>query len=241
MIRNPFRKPYVFSKKWALWITIGIPLILYIDLTDSNAKRSDDVSTSTTVILIFLVIPWITVRIVRAFQGKSPQGKTYNNDGEVIEGEVLNLKFGYRPRVLVQARLLNGVVEFPTDKIAIEEIESIKLKDPRPLSHKFSAGLVGASLYSLMIYLDWRLAYNYLHSLGILHLFVSMCSVFLLLTIIMPIITKQNLVIKSYDGKTIIMPFSKSLNGLSAMNEITRINRFKKKVKKAQKRLAPKR
>jgi len=39
MARNPFRKPYIFSKKWAIWFVVGIPFILYADLTDASAKK----------------------------------------------------------------------------------------------------------------------------------------------------------------------------------------------------------
>lgn len=241
MMRNPFRKPYVFSKKWAIWLVVGVPFILYADLTDASAKKSEVVSTTLVVFVIFVIFPWSLMRIIRALKGKSPQGKTYDNNGEVIEGEVLNLKIGYRPRVPVQARLVNRVVEFPNGKIVIEEIASFKVKDPRPLSRTWPIRIVALALLSSMIYYLYRLAYNFYHSLGILQPFLIYWFIILLSFIISPLITKQNLVIKSRDGNTLSMSYSKSLNPLSALNEATRINRFRKKVKKAQKRLPPKR
>jgi len=241
MIRNPFRKPYVFSKKWAIWLAVGVPFILYADLTAATAKKSDVVSTTLLVFVIFVLLPWILMRITRTLKGKSPQGKTYDTEGEVIEGEVLNLKFGYRPRVPVHARLVNGVVEFPTGKIAIEEIKSFKVKDPRPLSRTWPIRIVGLSLLSSMIFYFYRLAYNFYHSLAILQPFLIYFSIILLSFILLPFIAKQNLVIKTHDGNILSMPFSKSLNPLSAYFEGTRIQRFRKKVKKAQKRLPPKR
>ena len=133
MARNPFRKPYIFSKKWAIWFVVGIPFILYADLTDASAKKSDGVSTTIFVLVIFALIPWAIMRISRALRGNSPQGKTYDDDGDVIDGEILNLNLGYRPRVRVQARLVDGVLEIPAGKIAVGDIKSIKAKDPRSL------------------------------------------------------------------------------------------------------------
>jgi len=152
MIRNPFRKPYVFSKKWAVWLVVGVPFILYADLTDPSAKKSDVVSTTLLALFISVLAPWVIMRISRALKGKSPQGKTYDEDGTVIDGEVLNLKLGYRPRVRVQARLINGVVEIPEGKIAVAEIKSIKAKDPRALFAKLPFQIIKLALWLLYLY-----------------------------------------------------------------------------------------
>ncbi len=133
MARNPFSKPYVFSKKWAIWSVIVIPFALYAALTAPDARKSNLISTSLLVPVVWVLLPWSLMRISRASMGKSPQGKTYDGDGDVIDGEVLNLNLGYRPRVRVRARLINGVVEIPTAKIAVVNIKSIKAKDPRSL------------------------------------------------------------------------------------------------------------
>ena len=153
MIRNPFRKPYVFSKKWAVWIVLGVPFILYADLTDPTAKKSDVASTTLLALFISVLAPWAIMRISRALMGKSPQGKTYDDDGDVIDGEVLNLNLGYRPRVRVRARLINGVVEIPEGEIAVAEIKSIKAKDPRALFAKLPFQIIGLALGLLYLYL----------------------------------------------------------------------------------------
>jgi hypothetical protein len=152
MIRNPFRKPYVFSKKWAVWLVVGVPFILYADLTDPSAKKSDVVSTTLLALFISVLAPWAIMRISRALKGKSPQGKTYDDDGDVIDGEVLNLNLGYRPRVRVQARFINGVVEIPEGKIAVAEIKSIKAKDPRALFAKLPFQIIELALWLLYLY-----------------------------------------------------------------------------------------
>lgn len=152
MIRNPFRKPYVFSKKWAVWLVVGVPFILYADLTDPSAKKSDVASTTLLALFISVLAPWVIMRISRALKGKSPQGKTYDDDGEVIDGEVLNLNLGYRPRVRVQARLINGDVEIPEGKIAVAEIKSIKAKDPRALLAKLPFQIIELALCVLYLY-----------------------------------------------------------------------------------------
>ena len=152
MIRNPFRKPYVFSKKWAVWLVVGVPFILYADLTDPSAKKSDVVSTTLLALFISVLAPWAIMRISRALKGKSPQGKTYDDDGEVIDGEVLDLKLGYRPRVRVQARLINGVVEIPEGEIAVTKIKSIKAKDPRALLAKLPFQILRLALWLLYLY-----------------------------------------------------------------------------------------
>lgn len=152
MIRNPFRKPYVFSKKWAVWLVVGVPFILYADLTDPSAKKSDVVSTTLLALFISVLAPWAIMRISRALKGKSPQGKTYDDDGDVIDGEVLNLNLGYRPRVRVQARFINGVVEIPEGKIAVAEIKSIKAKDPRALLGKLPFQIIELALWLLYLY-----------------------------------------------------------------------------------------
>ncbi|MEY3317784.1 MAG: hypothetical protein RL540_156 [Actinomycetota bacterium] len=136
MIRNPFGKPYLFSKKWAIWLLIGVPFVLYSNYTDPNFQRSELVTTTVTILMIFVILPWILIRITRAISGKDPQGKTYDENGLVIEGDVLNLKYGYFPRNRVRAILRDGVVEFPTSKIKVKDIQSIKTKDPRPLNIK---------------------------------------------------------------------------------------------------------
>jgi len=128
MIRNPFGKPYLFSKKWAIWLLIGVPFVLYSNYTDPNFKRSELVTTTVTILMIFVILPWILIRITRAISGKDPQGKTYDENGLVIEGDVLNLKYGYFPRNRVRAILRDGVVEFPTSKIKVKDIQSIKTK-----------------------------------------------------------------------------------------------------------------
>lgn len=133
MVRNPFRKPYVFSKKWAIWSALVIPYSVYANLTAPGAKSSDAITAVLVACVFFVLVPWALMRIRRALQGKSPQGKSYDDAGDIIEGHVLDLKLGYWPRVKVQARLVDGVVEFPTGKIAVGEINSIKAKDPRSL------------------------------------------------------------------------------------------------------------
>jgi len=134
MMRNPFRKPYVFSKKWAIWSALVIPYTVYTNLTAPGAKSSDAITAVLVACVFFVFIPWAFMRIRRALQGKSPQGKYYyGQDGDVVDGEVLNLKLGYWPRVKVQARLVDGIVEIPTGEIAVGEIKSIKAKDPRSL------------------------------------------------------------------------------------------------------------
>ena len=134
MARNPFRKPYVFSKKWAIWSALVIPYTVYANLTAPGAKSSDAITAVLVACVFFVLVPWAFMRIRRALQGKTPQGKYYyGQDGDVVDGEVLNLKLGYWPRVKIQAQLIDGVVEIPTGKIAVGDIKSIKAKDPRPL------------------------------------------------------------------------------------------------------------
>jgi len=134
MARNPFRKPYVFSKKWAIWSALVIPYSVYANLTAPGAKSSDAITAVLVACVFFVLVPWAFMRIRRALQGKTPQGKYYyGQDGDVVNGEVLNLKLGYWPRVKIQAQLIDGVVEIPTGKIAVGDIKSIKAKDPRPL------------------------------------------------------------------------------------------------------------
>ena len=152
MVRNPFRRPYVFSKKWAAWIGVGFPIVLYIVLTAPDAKKSDVVTTTITALIIYIALPWVTMRIFRALRGKSPQGKITAHTRETNEGDVLNLKAGYRPRVQVQARLVDGVVEIPEGKIAIAEIKSIKVKDPRPISIKLLINTFAISMQVLYFY-----------------------------------------------------------------------------------------
>ncbi len=152
MARNPFRKPYVFSIKWAIWLGLVVPFVLYTDLTSTSAKKSDRVSTTLTVIVLFALVPWTIMRISRSVKGKSPQGKSYDDAGDIIEGHVLDLKLGYWPRVKVQARLVDGVVEIPTGKISVGDIKSIKVKDPRPLLVKLPLYLFGLGLGLLYLY-----------------------------------------------------------------------------------------
>ncbi len=134
MARNPFRKPYVFSKKWAIWSALVIPYSVYANLTAPGAKSSDAITAVLVACVFFVLVPWAFMRIRRALQGKTPQGKYYyGQDGDVVDGEVLNLKLGYWPRVKIQAQLIDGVVEIPTGKIAVGDIKSIKAKDPRSL------------------------------------------------------------------------------------------------------------
>lgn len=155
MARNPFRKPYVFSKKWAIWSALVIPYTVYTNLTAPGAKSSDAITAVLVACVFFVLVPWAFMRIRRALQGKSPQGKYYyGQDGDVVDGEVLNLKLGYWPRVKVQARLVDGIVEIPTGEIAVGEIKSIKAKDPRPLFIKIPIvilGLVPGILYLYFI------------------------------------------------------------------------------------------
>jgi hypothetical protein len=273
MIRNPFRKPYVFSKKWAAWLVVGFPFLLYIDLTAPSAKKSDVASTTLEALVIFALIPWTIMRISRALMGKSPQGKTYNDDGGVIDGEVLNLYFGYRSRVRVQARLIDEVVEIPTGKIAVAEIKSIKAKDPRPLFVKLLLKifqLLSSLLYFYLllqplfllkyIEIPWRVQrlfnapqiisrdqmYEQLHS----HKFFSdvvhsqallrptliAFSVIIVTIILKPFIIKTALIIKTNDGKIMLMPFSYSLNPyIQTLVEGPRATRFIRKVKKVKK------
>ena len=152
MVRNPFRRPYVFSKKWAAWIGVGFPIILYIDLTDPDAKKSDVVSTTIGALFIFIVLPWASMCIFRALRRKSPQGKIATRTGEPAHGDVLSLKVGYRPRLQVQAKLVDGFVEIPTGKIAVAEIKSIKVKDPRPISIKLLINTFAISMQVLYFY-----------------------------------------------------------------------------------------
>ena len=134
MARNPFRRPYVFSIKWAIWSALVIPYTVYANLTAPGAKSSDAITAVLVACVFFVLVPWAFMRIRRALQGKTPQGKYYyGQDGDVVDGEVLNLKLGYWPRVKIQAQLIDGVVEIPTGKIAVGDIKSIKAKDPRPL------------------------------------------------------------------------------------------------------------
>jgi len=155
MMRNPFRKPYVFSKKWAIWSALVIPFTVYVNLNTTGAKTSDAIAAVLVACVFFVLIPWAFMRIRRALQGKTPQGKYYyGQEREVVDGEVLNLKLGYWPRVKVQARLVDGIVEIPTGEIAVGEIKSIKAKDPRPLFIKIPIlifGLVPGILYLYFI------------------------------------------------------------------------------------------
>ncbi len=155
MARNPFRKPYVFSKKWAIWSALVIPYSVYANLTAPGAKSSDAITAVLVACVFFVLVPWAFMRIRRALQGKTPQGKYYyGQDGDVVDGEVLNLKLGYWPRVKIQAQLIDGVVEIPTGKIAVGDIKSIKAKDPRPLFIKIPIvilGLVSGILYLYFI------------------------------------------------------------------------------------------
>jgi hypothetical protein len=273
MIRNPFRKPYVFSKKWAAWLVVGVPFILYADLTDASAKKSDVVITTLEALFIFALLPWTIMRISRALWGKSPQGKTYDNDGDVIDGEVLNLKVGYRPRVRVRARLVNGVVEIPTGEVAVTEIKSIKAKDPRPLFVKVPLGiflLLLSLLYFylllqplfLLIYIEipWRVQklfntpqiisrdqmYEQLqtqkffsqvvNSQALLRPTLIALSVIFFTIILKPFIIKTALIIKTNDGKRMLMPYSYSLNPyIQNLVEAPRAKRFIRKVKKLKK------
>jgi len=153
MARNPFRKPYVFSKKWAIWSALVIPYTVYTNLTAPGAKSSDAITAVLVACVFFVLVPWAFMRIRRALQGKSPQGKYYyGQDGDVVDGEVLNLKLGYWPRVKVQARLVDGIVEIPTGEIAVGEIKSIKAKDPRPLFIKIPIVILGLVLGILYLY-----------------------------------------------------------------------------------------
>jgi len=152
MIRNPFRKPYAFSKKWTVWLVVGVPFILYSNLTDASTKKSGVASAALLALFLSVLLPWVIMRISRASMGKSPQGKTYDDDGDVIDGEVLNLKLGYRPRVRVRAQLINGVVEIPSAKIAIADIKSIKAKDPRALFAKLPFQILRLALWFLYSY-----------------------------------------------------------------------------------------
>jgi hypothetical protein len=152
MIRNPFRKPYAFSKKWTVWLVVGVPFILYSNLTDASTKKSGVASAALLALFLSVLLPWVSMRISRALMGKSPQGKTYDDDGDVIDGEVLNLKLGYRPRVRVRAQLINGVVEIPSAKIAIADIKSIKAKDPRALFAKLPFQILRLALWFLYSY-----------------------------------------------------------------------------------------
>jgi len=155
MARNPFRKPYVFSKKWAIWSALVIPYTVYTNLTAPGAKSSDAITAVLVACVFFVLVPWAFMRIRRALQGKSPQGKSYDDAGDIIEGHVLNLKLGYWPRVKVQARLVDGVVEIPTGKIAVSEIKSIKAKDPRSLIVKLPLSIFRLSF--VLIYLNFIL------------------------------------------------------------------------------------
>ena len=152
MIRNPFRKPYAFSKKWTVWLVVGVPFILYSNLTDASTKKSGVASAALLALFLSVLLPWVSMRISRALMGKSPQGKTCDDDGDVIDGEVLNLKLGYRPRVRVRAQLINGVVEIPSAKIAIADIKSIKAKDPRALFAKLPFQILRLALWFLYSY-----------------------------------------------------------------------------------------
>jgi hypothetical protein len=152
MARNPFRRPYVFSKKWAAWIGVGFPIVLYIVLTAPDAKKSDAVSTTITALIIYIALPWASMRIFRALRKKSPQGKIATRTGETAHGDVLSLKVGYRPRLQVQAKLVDGFVEIPTGKIAVTEIKSIKVKDPRPISIKVLINTFAISMQVLYFY-----------------------------------------------------------------------------------------
>jgi hypothetical protein len=152
MARNPFRRPYVFSKKWAAWIGVGFPIVLYVVLTAPDAEKSDAVSTTFTALIIYIALPWASMRIFRALRKKSPQGKTYDYGGEIIDGEVLNLKIGYRPRLQVQAKLVSGVVEIPAGKIATADIKSIKVKDPRSISIKLLINTFAVGMQVLYLY-----------------------------------------------------------------------------------------
>jgi len=153
MARNPFRKPYVFSKKWAIWSALVIPYTVYTNLTAPGAKSSDAITAVLVACVFFVFVPWAFMRIRRALQGKSPQGKYYyGQDGDVVDGEILNLKLGYWPRVKIQAQLIDGVVEIPTGKIAVSEIKSIKAKDPRSLSVKLPLSIFRLSF--VLIYLN---------------------------------------------------------------------------------------
>ena len=274
MARNPFRKPYVFSKKWAIWLGLVVPFVLYTDLTSTSAKKSDRVSTTLTVILLFALIPWTIMRISRSVKGKSPQGKSYDDAGDIIEGHVLDLKLGYWPRVKIQAQLIDGVVEIPTGKIAVGEINSIKAKDPRSLIVKLPINifrLIYALTYLYFIMqplllltffeipdhvqklfngpqtisrdqmyeqlLKMKFFSDFVHSQALLQPFLIVLSILLIGIILKPFIDKSALVIKTYDGNSLYMPFSTSLNPyIMFLVEGKRIRRFIKKVKKAQKR-----
>lgn len=152
MVRNPFRRPYVFSKKWAAWIGVGFPIVLYIVLTAPDAKKSDAVSTTITALIFYIALPWASMRIFRALRKKSPQGKIATHPGETAQGNVLSLKVGYRPRLQVQAKLVDGGVEIPAGKIAIAEIKSIKVKDPRPILIKLLIKTFGIGISVVYFY-----------------------------------------------------------------------------------------
>ena len=131
MANNPFRTPYVFSKKWAIWDAIIIPLGIYANLKPTGETFGSFVTNAITVISIFVIIPWVIMRVRRAQRGRTPQGKYYEMNDPAISHEILELPSGKKPRTTTQLTLDNGVLVISGASVNVAEIKSVRIGDPR--------------------------------------------------------------------------------------------------------------
>jgi len=165
MANNPFRRPYVFSKKWAIWDAIIIPFGIYANLKPTGETFGSFVSNAITIICIFVIFPWVIMRVRRAQRGRTPQGEYYEMNDPAIRHAILELPSGKKSRTTTQVTLDNGVLNISGASVNVAEIKSVRIGDPR--SHlkipikvmNWSAAL--GSLYLLMqpllliMYLDY--------------------------------------------------------------------------------------
>jgi hypothetical protein len=165
MANNPFRKPYVFSKKWAIWDAIIIPFGIYANLKPTGETFGSFVTNAITIIWTFVIIPWVIMRVWRAKRGRTPQGKYYEMSDSAISHAILELPSGKKPRTTTQLTLDNGVLVISGASVNLAEIKSARIGDPRsrlkiPFKVMTWSGLLG-SLYFIMqpliliLYLDY--------------------------------------------------------------------------------------
>ena len=165
MANNPFRKPYVFSKKWAIWDAIIIPFGIYANLKPTGETFGSFITNAITIIWTFVIIPWVIMRVWRAKRGRTPQGKYYEMSDSAISHAILELPSGKKPRTTTQLTLDNGVLVISGASVNLAEIKSARIGDPRsrlkiPFKVMTWSALLG-SLYFIMqpfiliLYLDY--------------------------------------------------------------------------------------